>query len=194
MDTFVNVLSQRFGKLVVIAPSSRKSKAGKLWECACDCGGQTTTTSLKLRNGYTKSCGCYGRSRIALVNFKHGYSLKSNPIYRTYKTWKLMRQRCLSPSSTQWKWYGGRGIKITDEWNNFEKFLSDMGIRPEGKTLDRIESDGDYTSKNCKWSTPKEQAGTNRGCFKKGQIPHNKKLGLGGLRTYEKVKDVHNSH
>lgn len=88
-----------------------------------------------------------------------------------------MRQRCLNPRGDKWKWYGGRGISVCERWNDFSNFLEDMGERPIGKTLDRKNSDGNYEPTNCKWSTPKEQAITNRGCFRT-------------LRTTEKIQGV----
>jgi hypothetical protein len=85
-----------------------------------------------------------------------------------------MRQRCLNPKSDKWKWYGGRGISICQQWESFDVFLRDMGERPLGMTLDRIDSDGNYEPANCRWATAKQQATTNRGVIKKGNTPHNK--------------------
>lgn len=83
-----------------------------------------------------------------------------------------MRQRCNNPNSDQWKWYGGRGISICERWDNFTLFLEDMGERPQGHSIDRINPDGNYEPSNCRWATPKQQAENNRGCFKPKLIPH----------------------
>lgn len=170
MGKTIDVTGQRFERLVVIGRSDRISNAGALWVCKCDCGGEAVTTSLKLRNGLIKSCGC--RKLEGLANFQHGYANKG----RTYRTWKEMRQRCRNPNGDKWRWYGGRGITVCVEWDDFERFLSDMGDRPEGMTLDRIDPDGNYCKANCRWATSKQQAETNRGCFAPGSTPHNAKV------------------
>lgn len=85
-------------------------------------------------------------------HYTHG---KSSP---TYNTWQSMRNRCNNPNAHDYKNYGGRGIKVCKEWDSFPKFLSDMGERPKGTTLDRIDVNGAYCKKNCRWATPKMQA------------------------------------
>jgi hypothetical protein len=166
----IDVIGLRFNRLIVVKKSARMSKAGALWECACDCGGRTITTSLKLRRGHIKSCGCFRKEILKLGNPRtHGRSATRD---RTYKTWKEMRNRCNNPSADNWKWYGGKDISICPGWNSFECFLSDMGERPDGHTLDRIDSDGDYCNENCRWATPKQQAESNRGCFRPGSNKH----------------------
>jgi len=90
-------------------------------------------------------------------NYKHGHKVnkKASP---TYNSWRAMRARCQHSNASNYERYGGQGIKVCDRWQDFENFLSDMGERPEGKTLDRIDNNKGYEPGNCKWSTPKEQS------------------------------------
>lgn len=88
----------------------------------------------------------------------HGHAV-SGYLTPTYISWRSMKQRCYDPGSTQYHWYGERGITVCDEWrNDYGQFLADMGERPEGLTLDRINPDGNYEPSNCRWATAQEQA------------------------------------
>ena len=169
MGTLIDMVGLRFSRLLVQHKSERHSPAGALWVCLCDCGRQTTVAAGKLRSGKIVSCGCYRAENKP--NYKHGQANKT----LAYRTWKEMHQRCENPNATQYKWYGARGIKVCERWSSFDNFFADMGERQKGMSIDRIDPEKGYEPSNCRWATYKQQAETNRGLFKKGMTPWNKR-------------------
>lgn len=96
-------------------------------------------------------------------NFIHGHARsRTKPHSRTYQSWMSMKERCDSPSHKSYDCYGGRGISYCKRWDKFAHFLADMGVRPDGMTLGRVENDGNYMPSNCEWQTPKKQARNRR--------------------------------
>jgi hypothetical protein len=150
-----------FGRLTCICrvdpPESVVNSGNKYYLCQCSCGNEVVVPLSDLLSGHTKSCGCLhselSAERNRLRNTTHGMGDT-----REYKSWAAMVARCTNEKHRSYGNYGGRGIKVCDRWrNSFENFYADMGDRPPGMSLDRIDNDGDYTPDNCRLATTKEQ-------------------------------------
>jgi hypothetical protein len=160
-DNFIYPAGLRFGRLTISEYAGKDAHGKKLYRCLCDCGKETTAYASSLRNGQKQSCGCLRDETNRLPSFfRHGHT-SNYKITPTYRSWQSMITRCTNPKHEAWARYGGKGITICARWigdDGFQNFLSDMGERPEGLTLDRKDNNGDYTPANCRWSTPTEQA------------------------------------
>lgn len=160
---FLHLIGTRFNSLIVKELIGRVGH-NKQWRCICDCGNEVIVRSYDLRKGTTKSCGCANRRESALRARTHGQS-KS----RLYNIWANMLDRCYNQNNKDFKYYGGRGVSVADQWrDDYITFAAYMGERPSPKhSIDRIDTNGDYEPGNVRWATPLQQSRNRRGVLGK---------------------------
>ncbi len=162
-----NLTGQRFGRLVVTGPAVRVGQYIK-WHCQCDCGKVATPYQFSLTSGKSKSCGCIAaekakerwarpsdEARAAQSAKSKTHGMSKHPAYRS---WMDMKQRCVNKKNKFYDSYGGRGIRVCDEWKSFDRFWLDLGESWfPGAQIGRIDNDGNYSKHNCRWETAEQQ-------------------------------------
>lgn len=196
MSAFINRVGLKYGRLLVVKRGPQKqvgNNRGKIvtWECVCECGKHINVQANNLASGNTNSCGCFKIENTKNQNTKHGMTET-----RIFGTWSDIIKRCTNPKDKFFHIYGGRGIKVCERWlNSFENFYADMGEKPTPKhSIDRIDSNGDYSPENCRWATATEQVRNRSNTLKipwfDGMIPLSSAceiLGLEYSKAYHQV-------
>jgi len=145
----------RFGLWTVKGPDHSSGREW-FWRCVCDCGAERVIRGYHLTSGHSSSCGCLKaellRHRDHTIRSHAGLSQTAE-----YRAWANMMNRCYNPAYRNYRYWGGRGIKVCDRWHDFEAFVADMGKPPPDRSLDRIDNASDYALENCRWATRSEQ-------------------------------------
>ena len=166
MGKFIDLTGQKFGRLTVISRAENNKHKQAMWRCRCECSNEKNIRSSALISGHTESCGCLTRQALKAATTKHGLAKT-----RLYHIWKDMKKRCYNPNCKAYKNYGGRGIKICDEWlgkeNGFMNFYNWSMANGYNDTLsiDRKDNDKGYSPDNCRWVSMQAQI-DNRRCSK----------------------------
>lgn len=182
MSHLVDLKNKVFGRLLVLKKGETK-RGRAYWICRCECGKQTSVLAYYLKTTHTQSCGCLKNLSHTL---KHGFC-KGQRNKPEYESWNKAKRRCFNKSDKAYLRYGGRGITMSEKWSkDFLEFYKDMGQKPNGSSLDRINNNGNYEPGNCRWATPKEQSRNRRNVFSKNDLENIRVL----ISKNFRVKDI----
>jgi len=165
MSNLKDLLGQTYNRLTVLEHVGSNKHKKALWRCLCSCGKEAIVIGSALLNGSTTSCGCYNlellserepmyKGKTNPHTLKHGMSKDAKNLPPIYRVWQGMKTRCTNTKIPNAKYYSGRGISYDPSWESFQTFYQDMGDKPEGLSLDRINNDKGYSKENCRWATP----------------------------------------
>lgn len=159
----IDIVGTKVGRWTVMSRAQNTKQGQAQYLCRCECGNEKVVKSIILRRQISRSCGCLLVETTIKRSTKHGHSPMYGKISPTYHTWSGMKARCTNPKNNHFQRYGARGIHFCERWMTFENFLADMGEKPEGCSLDRIDNNRGYEPGNCRWATHTQQA-NNKGC------------------------------